>query len=156
MAVEERFRRPAEHEKLLTDLTGKDGPFRAMVDAMMFAAALGKSKGRRVPFDKTGEPIRLALLENRTYGDVLVNLIAAAEVSEDAKILGDDRLKERMLIFEEYANGGLQYLQGELNASGRRDFVSIVSNLMMDALTTSPASEEVSVSGMLEEAQLDW
>ncbi|WP_449344389.1 hypothetical protein [Streptomyces narbonensis] len=44
----------------MNDLTSKDGPFRAMVDALMFAAALGRRKDRRENFDKQGEPIRLA------------------------------------------------------------------------------------------------
>jgi dnd system-associated protein 4 len=156
MAVDDRFRRPAEHKQLLDELTGKDGPFRALVDAMMFAAALGKRKGTPVSFTETDEPIRLALLENRPFGDVLVDLLAAAEISGDAKVLADDRLKERLNIFENYANAGLHYLQGEINTSGSRDLVAIVSNLVMEALTAKPEEEKDIVSELLEAAQLDW
>lgn len=52
MATVDRFRRPAQHEDLLNELQGKDGPFRTLVDAIMFAAALGQRKNRREPFDK--------------------------------------------------------------------------------------------------------
>jgi dnd system-associated protein 4 len=158
MAAEDRFRRPAEHEKLLNELTAKGGPFRAMVDALMFAAALGRRKGRREPFEKTGESIRLSLMEGRQYGDVLIDMVAAAEVKDDPKILGDDRQAERIKIFEEYANAGLRFIQGEVNDSGSRDLTTIVSNLVMDALTAPPKqeSQEGSVSELMQMAKLDW
>ncbi|MFF3060181.1 DNA phosphorothioation-associated protein 4 [Streptomyces sp. NPDC057909] len=155
MAVEDRFRRPAGHEQLLNDLTGKDGPFRAMVDALMFAAALGRRKGKIDSFEKAGEPIRLALMEGRQYGDVLIDMIAAAEVKDDPKILADERQGDRIKIFEGYANGGLNYLQGEINASGGRDLVTIVSNVVMDALTASDEKEN-DVSEFMQAADIAW
>jgi dnd system-associated protein 4 len=154
MAAEDRFRRPAAHEQLLNELTGKDGPFRALVDALMFAAALGRRKGRRDPFDKPGESIRLALMDGRQYGDVLIDMIAAAEAQDDPKMLADERLAERIRIFEEYANGGLNFLQGELNTSGSRDLVTIVSSLVMDALT-APAEKDNDLVELLQFADLD-
>ncbi|MGW2933540.1 DNA phosphorothioation-associated protein 4 [Streptomyces sp. NPDC001156] len=154
MAVEIRFRRPAEHEQLLALLTGKDGPFRANYEALLFAAALGRRKERRVQFEKSGEMIRYALVENRDYGDVLIDLIAAAEVPEDAKILADDRLAERLRIFEEYANGGLHCLQAEINTRGSRDLVAIVSSLVLDALTPTAPTDDDPVKDMLD--ALEW
>ncbi|GGK44980.1 hypothetical protein Ppa06_00650 [Planomonospora parontospora subsp. parontospora] len=155
MAADERFRRPAEHERLLNDLTAKDGPFRAMVDALMFAAALGCRKGRREPFEKAGEAIRLSLMEGRQYGDVLIDMVAASEVQDDPKILADDRLSERIKIFEDYANGGLYYLQGEINARGSNDLTAIVSSLVVDALA-APPKQEITGSDLLELAELDY
>lgn len=154
MAVETRFRRPAEHEQLLVALTGKDGPFRANYEALLFAAALGKRKGQRVPFEKYGEPIRYALVENRAYGDVLIDLLAATEVPGDAKILADDRLQERLKIFEEYANGGLHYLQGEVNSRGSRDLAAIVSSLVLEVLKPPAPEEDNPVKDMLD--ALEW
>lgn len=154
MAAEDRFRRPAAHEQLLNELTGKDGPFRAMVDALMFAAALGRRKDRRDPFEKAGEPIRLALMDGRQYGDVLIDMIAAAEAQDDPKILADERLAERIRIFEEYANGGLNFIQGELNTSGSHDLVTIVSSLVMDALT-APDEKENDLAELMQFADLD-
>ncbi|WP_435059400.1 DNA phosphorothioation-associated protein 4 [Streptomyces sp. bgisy060] len=155
MAAEDRFRRPADHEQLINDLQAKDGPFRAMVDALMFAAALGRRKGKREPFKNPGEPIRLALMDGRQYGDVLIDMIAAVEVKDDPKILADDRLAERVRIFEEYANGGLNYIQGEINASGSRDLVTIVSNLVMDALT-APDEQGNDATELMQAAELNW
>lgn len=155
MAYEDRFRRPAAHEELISALAGKDGPFNAMVDVLMFAAVLGRNKGKRESFDKTGEPIRLALIEGRQYGDVLIDMIAVAEEPNDPKILADERQPDRVEIFEEYANGGLNYIQGEINASGGHDYVSIISTLVMDALT-EPDERQNDVSALMQAADLDW
>ncbi|MFF9216139.1 DNA phosphorothioation-associated protein 4 [Streptomyces viridosporus] len=155
MAYEDRFRRPAAHEDLIAALAGKEGPFNAMVDVLMFAAVLGRNKGKREPFDKAGEPIRLALIEGRQYGDVLIDMIAVAEEPNDPKILADERQPDRVEIFEEYANGGLNYIQGEINASGGHDYVSIISTLVMDALT-APDERQNDVSALMQAADLDW
>ncbi|MFD0435275.1 DNA phosphorothioation-associated protein 4 [Streptomyces chartreusis] len=155
MAYEDRFRRPAAHEDLIAALAGKEGPFNAMVDVLMFAAVLGRNKGKREPFDKAGEPIRLALIEGRQYGDVLIDMIAVAEEPNDPKILADERQPDRVEIFEEYANGGLNYIQGDINASGGHDYVSIISTLVMDALT-EPDERQNDVSALMQAADLDW
>ncbi|MEU0475699.1 DNA phosphorothioation-associated protein 4 [Streptomyces olivaceus] len=155
MATVDRFRRPAQHEELLNELSGKDGPFRTLVEALMFAAALGQRKNRREEFDKSGESIRLALMEGRVYGDVLIDMLAAVEVQQDPKILADDRLDERVRIFEEYANGGLSYIRGELNTAATRDLDVLIGNLVMDALT-APAEEDDEVGAIMSSADLDW
>ncbi|MGX1563360.1 DNA phosphorothioation-associated protein 4 [Streptomyces sp. NPDC055506] len=155
MAYEDRFRRPAGHEELISALAGKDGPFNAMVDVLMFAAVLGRNKGKRESFDKAGEPIRLALIEGRQYGDVLIDMIAVAEEPNDPKILADECQPDRVEIFEEYANGGLNYIQGEINASGGHDYLSIISTLVMDALT-APDERQNDVSALMQAADLDW
>ncbi|QDN93544.1 DNA phosphorothioation-associated protein 4 [Streptomyces sp. RLB3-6] len=155
MGTTDRFRRPAQHEDLLNELQGKEGPFRNLVEAMMFAAALGQRKNRREEFDKTGEPIRLALMDGRQYGDVLIDMLAAVKVQDDPKILADDRLDERVRIFEEYANGGLSYLRGELNTAPTRDLDVLVGNLVMEALTT-PQDQDDEVGAIMSSADLDW
>lgn len=155
MAYEDRFRRPTAHEDLIGALAGKDGPFSAMVDVLMFAAVLGRHKGKRERFDKAGEPIRLSVMEGRQYGDVLMDMIAVVEDPDDPKILADERQPERVRIFEEYANGGLNFIQGEINASGGRDYVSIISTLVMDTLT-APDERQSDVSELMKAASLDW
>ncbi|MFD7641825.1 DNA phosphorothioation-associated protein 4 [Kitasatospora sp. NPDC059795] len=150
----DRFRRPLQHEKLLNDLHGKNTPFRTLVECMMFAAALGQRKGRREPFEKAGEPIRLALMEGRQYGDVLIDMLAAVEIQDDPKILADDRLDERVRIFEDYANGGLSYIQGEINTNPG-DLDQIIADLVLGSLVST--SEEVDeVGDLMSSAGLTW
>lgn len=126
-----------------------------MVDVLMFAAVLGRHKNKCEPFDKAGESIRLALVEGRQYGDVLIDMIAVAQEPDDPKILADERQPDRVKIFEQYANGGLNFIQGEVNASGGHDYVSIISTLVMEALT-APDERQNDVSELMQAAELDW
>ncbi|WP_020555778.1 DNA phosphorothioation-associated protein 4 [Embleya scabrispora] len=153
--AEDRFRRPADHEDLLTAMTTKDGPFTTLYEAMMFAATLGARKGVPTPFTRTDEPINLSRLGNRTHGEILVDLLAAARVTDDPKILADDRLQDRVRIFEEYANTGLNFIRGELNASGR-DISDVVNNLVLDALAETPDTKPDVVSEILDVGKLVW
>ncbi|MGW0660091.1 DNA phosphorothioation-associated protein 4 [Streptodolium elevatio] len=154
--ADERFRRPAAHEDLLAALAAKDGPFAHMYEAMMFAAMLGMQRGQRTPFEKTEERINLSRVENRKFGDVLLALLAASDSPDDPEILSDDRLDDRIKIFEEYANTGLSYLQGELNASGGRDLTELVSGLVMEALTEPTNADKNLVSEILNAGDLAW
>ncbi|MFI9718187.1 DNA phosphorothioation-associated protein 4 [Streptomyces sp. NPDC052396] len=157
MAAADRFRRPHTHDALLAELTDKKtGPFGTMVEAMMFAAMLGRRKGRREPFEQHGEPIRLALMEGRLYGDVLLDMLAAVEQEDDPKILADDRLPERILIFEEYANGGLGYLKVEINRQPTQNLDTVVAKLVLEALKASPAEKKDDIGELMSSAALDW
>ncbi|MDT0457006.1 DNA phosphorothioation-associated protein 4 [Streptomyces sp. DSM 41527] len=157
MAAVDRFRRPSTYEKLLVELTEKKtGPFGTLVEAMMFAAVLGRRKGRREPFEQHDEPIRLALMEGRLYGDVLLDMLAAVEEENDPKILADDRLPDRILIFEEYANGGLGYLQAEINRQLNEDLDAIVAALIIEALQAPQETGEDDIGHLLTSASLNW
>ncbi|MFJ9691496.1 DNA phosphorothioation-associated protein 4 [Kitasatospora sp. NPDC101183] len=151
----DRFRRPAQHDELLNQLHGKNAPFRTLVECLMFAAALGQRKGRKEEFEKAGEPIRLALMEGRQYGDVLIDMLAAVEVQDDPKILADDRLDERVRIFENYANGGLSYIRGMLNANTSGDLDQVIGSLVLESLTSTP-KETDEVGDLMSSADLDW
>ncbi|MFE6690056.1 DNA phosphorothioation-associated protein 4 [Streptomyces sp. NPDC057743] len=157
MASVDRFRRPSTHEELLDALTEKKtGLFGTMVEAMMFAAMLGRRKGRRESFEQHDEPIRLALMEGRLYGDVLLDILAAVEEENDPKILADDRLPDRILIFEEYANGGLGYLQAEINRQPAQDLDAIVAALIFEALQAPQETGEDDIGQLMTSASLNW
>lgn len=113
--AEVRVRRPRQHEALIQLMRDEAG-FATMRDVLLFAAAVGKSQERRVAFSEAGEPIRYETLIDPEYSSALVNMIAVVSEPEDAEILARGRLKDRITIFEEYACGGLEYIQGELNA----------------------------------------
>jgi|tagenome__1003787_1003787.scaffolds.fasta_scaffold20649536_2 dnd system-associated protein 4 len=157
MATTDRFRRPHAYEQLLAKLTDKKtGPFATMVEAMMFAAVLGHRKGERKPFEQFDEPIRLALMEGRLYGDVLLDMLAAVEHEDDPKILGDERQADRVLIFEEYANGGLSHLQTLISRQPNQDLDVIISNLVLEGLQNQPEEKQDDVGEILASADLDW
>ena len=109
-ATERRVRRPSAWSDLLDELNST--VFASYADALTFAACLGYSKGRRKPFEKSDEPIRMTVFETRGHGTI-PDFLALAE-EKDAQILADDRYEDRVLIFEEYANGGLEVISSRV------------------------------------------
>ncbi|MBK1988910.1 DNA phosphorothioation-associated protein 4 [Sphaerospermopsis aphanizomenoides BCCUSP55] len=112
----------ADLVKALISADGGNGPFQTFADVIVFAAALGVKYKKRVPFEEVSKrepvPIRLETFISMGY-DVLIKLISTIE-TQDIQILSpneEESEKHRNEIFEEYANGGLEILQGELRGS---------------------------------------
>lgn len=112
----------AEFVQTLVEGDGSTSPFQTYADVLAFAAALGAKAKRRVPLGtiSTAEPapISLEIFISRGY-DVLMKLLAIAETGE-AKILSaydPNAETQRVQIFEEYANGGLEKLREELRGA---------------------------------------
>jgi dnd system-associated protein 4 len=111
----------AELVKRLVNTKETTGAFQTYADVVVFAAALGAKYKKRLPLSeisKEPSPISLEIFISRGY-DWIIKLLAIAE-TQDPKILSvDDRDAEekRSLIFEEYANGGLEKLRDELRGA---------------------------------------
>lgn len=100
-----------------------------MANALFFAAALGHAEGRRTAFEKTSEAIPWDVLANagaETFIDMLAGVVA-----DETDILGEDRADDRLSIFEEYANGGLEVLAEKLAADGRPP-LTVLIDLMLE------------------------
>ena len=108
-----------EHRQLINELQDP-GPFLSIADVLAFAAALGSRRadaGRReLPQGSgaLGEPIRREIFEGKDYG-TLIDLLAV-HATKDPEVLNntDEQEDLRATIFEEYANGGLHYLETQL------------------------------------------
>jgi len=124
-----RVRRPKDKEKLLTRLVDEK-VFETYRDALAFAAALGYSKNTREAFDQTSEPIAWSVFSGAGH-EALVNLISVVHTN-DFDILGAERFDERLVIFEEYANGGLRILE-ELLGRADRQSLDVVLDMVMEA-----------------------
>ncbi|MBE9168158.1 DNA phosphorothioation-associated protein 4 [Pleurocapsales cyanobacterium LEGE 06147] len=112
----------AELVRNLVDAKGTTGPFQTYADVITFAATLGARYQKRVPFKEisTSEPapISLEVFISRSY-DWVIKLLAIAQ-TQDLKIIStrDPKIEaQRILIFEEYANGGLEKLRDELRGA---------------------------------------
>lgn len=112
----------ADLVKALTASRETTGPFQTYADVIAFAAALGSKHKKRSPLGtiakKEPAPIGLEIFISRGY-DPLIKLLALVE-TQDAKILSSFEAtaeEERIHIFEEYANGGLQILRDELRGA---------------------------------------
>jgi len=143
-----RARRPQQHERLLLELQ-QDARFPAFRDILLFAAAVGFTQGRRVPFTAVaGDPIRYDTLVGPSFADTLVSMIAANEVGNDPEIMDNSRLQERVTIFEEYANGGLEYIQEIVNTR-KQPLGLIVFELVTSALTNDRPPTDIDVEDLL-------
>lgn len=114
----------AELVKALKDGSDTNGPFLTYADVIAFAAALGAKRGKRIPVVEVSsnpDPIPQEHFISRKY-ETLINLIAVADTKEP-KILADDEDSEenRIRIFEEYANAGLEIMENSL--SGTVDYL---------------------------------
>ena len=134
-------KRAADKDDVLKDLVDRGSPFPTYRDALVFAAALGWHQKRRVPLGKAaGEPIRWSTMTNRLGTEDLVDMIATA-ASDDPQILTAPRLSERIKIFEEYSNGGLEYLKTALASRGAASVTNVVNDVVRRAMRPPEESE---------------
>lgn len=113
-----RVRRPAEFDDMLNELRNT-GVFPTFKDALIFAAALGFRRGNRKAFGKSSEPIDIDVFRG-DFDRTIMNIIAIEEFS-DPKMIAPSNEAERILCFEEYANGGLDIMKRELS-DGKQDW----------------------------------
>lgn len=115
----------AEFVKALLRTDESNGPFRTQADVLAFAAALGASRRRRRNFSRSaGEPVRQEVFERQNFVPAM-NLVAIFATG-DAKVLADtDEMEEaRAVAFEQYASGGLEILEQELE--GAVDYLAAI------------------------------
>lgn len=140
----------ADLVKGLISADGGNGPFQTFADVIIFAAALGAKYNKRVPFQEVSKrepvPIRIETFMSMGY-DVVIKLLGITE-TQNIQILSpheEDLEKQRNEIFEEYANGGLEILQGELR--GAVDYTErILLFLISDKDNTNEENEEFDLS----------
>lgn len=144
-----RVRRPQQHEALMIELQSEAG-FPTFRDVLLLAAAVGFRNERRVPFTATGgDPIRYeTTMIVPAFSEALISMIAANVVTDDPEIMDDARLEERVKIFEEYANGGLEFIQEQVNVR-RQTAALVVADLVTEALSETGGAQPVSVDELL-------
>lgn len=119
--IETRIKVARDKANLVKELktsNNPNAPFYNYVDVIVFAAVLGAKRNKRVPlldFSKAEPaPIPREQFINNGY-DMIINLLAVCETKQQSILVyNQDSNDERQLIFEEYANGGLEILQDEL------------------------------------------
>lgn len=111
----------SELVKSLVQDTTSQGPFQTYADVLVFAAGLGMKYDLRnsvITVAKEPNPISWEIFVSRGY-DWFIQLLAIATTNDPYILTRDDLNTEsqRLLIFEEYANGGLGRLRDELRGS---------------------------------------
>lgn len=131
--VEARIRRPKDKERLVQQLQADaDGPFATMREVLLFSAAFGWSRRRKESFEESGEPIRYGVFSRSATAMAFIDALAVAEYPDDPMILSDERLEDRIRVFELYTNGGLAEIQGAINAT-RGTVVEVLVSLVREA-----------------------
>jgi dnd system-associated protein 4 len=111
----DRVRRPQEFDTLLGELTkGKEAIFETYKHALVFAACLGFQRQKKLPFEKSSEPIHLTVFSGE-FDQAIMNAIAISETG-DPFVMGNARVDEKIKIFEDYACGGLEILNNLLES----------------------------------------
>jgi dnd system-associated protein 4 len=112
----------AELVKSLIASSDNNSPFQTYADVILFAAVLGAKRKQRLPLGEISKkepgPISSEIFIARGY-DSAIKLIAIA-ATENINVIAPDRSdveQQRIHIFEEYANGGLDILQQELRGA---------------------------------------
>ena len=115
------------HEALLNELVRSNdgsGPFETKAKCLIYAASFGASfgfdQGRKPLPEKKGESIRYDVFANQEFEDLICSLAVFA--TKDIKILEDneDTANERVTIFEEFSNCGLERLESELKGEANK------------------------------------
>jgi dnd system-associated protein 4 len=143
----------AELVQVLVAGNGSTSPFQTYADVLAFAATFGARWSKRLPLGaistKEPGPISLEIFVSRGY-DVAMKLLAIAETKDPKILLVSDPNAEaqRIQIFEEYANGGLEKLQEELR--GAVDYSEcLLLMLKADRFPENMPSEEFDLSRFL-------
>jgi len=142
-----RIRVPEDKNDVFDVLCSTDDAiFDTKAALLLFAAAVGFYQSKRVPFERSTEPIRLSVFEdNLRYCRSVFGLLAIRE-TDSTKALSPERFDERAKIFEEYANGGLEIIRSEVTGAPGENLELIVS--MITALSPdSDDTEENLISG---------
>ena len=114
------------HEGLLNELVRSDktsGPFETKAKCLTYAASYGSEfgpeKGRK-PISGTKMDLRYDAFSSRDFEDFICSL--AVYATKDIKLLetNEETATERVRIFEEFANCGLERLAAELKGEANK------------------------------------
>jgi dnd system-associated protein 4 len=110
----DRVRKPAIHTDTLNVLRDDVGIFTSYKDVLVFAAALGFSRGKSVGFDKSSEPIPLSVFRGE-YDEAFMNVMALFEHKDSGYLESEgEKFDAKIKLFEEYACGGLEIIKNTI------------------------------------------
>lgn len=117
-----RIKRPKQHDDLLNLLKDKDvGVFDTLKSALLFAAAIGFKYKIREQFSDQGEPIAYSLFNESKEQPFVLSLALTEFV--DVSYLREEKFLDAVKVFEEYAAGGLKYLDGYLDKQNIKESI---------------------------------
>jgi dnd system-associated protein 4 len=151
----------AELVKSLIASAENNSPFQTYADAILFAAVLGANQNKRLPLveisKKEPGPISIEIFISRGYDPVmkLIAIAATENINVISPVGGSSPLsnradfeQQRINIFEEYANGGLEILEQEL--CGAVDYTERILLILSTSLDRTIATNASTVAAPVE------
>lgn len=135
--MKDRIRPPKELEFVL-DRLKEDGIIQTKQKGMMLAAAIGYAAGEKGgrELDSAGEGIRIEYFE-RPVDDSYIDALAVADTG-DLRVLGPERIEERIEIFERYAHVGLVKIKEACYDRSREPLDALLA--LLESLSKPPSS----------------
>lgn len=140
-----RIRRPKEHEEMYSKLTDRDefGVFSSYKDVFMLAGVAGYMNQKRKDFTGSLEGISWNVFNLET-DEAIINGVALAETGDVSIINTDDESFDlKMLIFEEYAAGGLEYIYQKIMENPRHSLDNYFNLIKSMELEISPKEKNL-------------
>lgn len=144
-----RVQRDATKDELIKTLCDpKTGVFTEIWRLLLFAALLGKAKNKREPLKQvtTNESIRAEVFSNSPLWPGLLHLLGVTE-TQGSQCLKSEQWEQSILLFEEYANGGLDLLSqfGDGSSPNTPEFLRAVLDRQRDRW---PSDHSPDISGL--------
>lgn len=143
--------RSKKHEALIQELGGKSSddtstPFPTLREALTFCAFLGFRENKRIKLSEAdrGEDIASAQYDLKDAIDCMFLLGLAEE--RDSDILLEDREHQIVEIYEEYALGGLEIIDGWRRDFPQKTFVREVIEEGLKSVGITPERETSSIT----------
>ncbi|MDB4542406.1 DNA phosphorothioation-associated protein 4 [Pseudomonadales bacterium] len=137
-----RVRRPKEYDELLNLMRDKEfGVFATLKSALVFSASVGFKEGIKREFSESAEPIAFTLF-NEHHDQPFVYVMALTAFN-DVKYLREDFFSETIRLFEEYAAGGLEYLDDYLDKSNMKESIEVLLS-------------DTESNGLIDDLAADW
>ncbi|MCY7336180.1 MAG: DNA phosphorothioation-associated protein 4 [Chamaesiphon sp.] len=152
----------AELVKSLIASAENNSPFQFYADVILFAAVLGIKQNQRLPLGEISKkepgPISIEIFIARGY-DPVMKLIAIA-ATENINVISPDRAdfeQQRIQIFEEYANGGLDLIDRELcGAVDYTERILLMLSAPLNPSTVSSSSETKTTENLVTTAPIEF
>lgn len=146
-----RIQRDQKYEPLVKVLSeGEDAIFREKWRVLIFAAMIGYRLDLRLPISsaESGKAIPVSYFEGNPSFRGLIYLLALVEAGDTACLSSTESSDDALVtMFEEFANGGLRYLNEEIGDSS--DVLNKLLDIAMRFGLREQKAVEADLSGLL-------
>lgn len=138
-----RLRRPSKHKILMKSIS--DELNFSLRDILLIAAGIGYKYDRSEVFEESDERIRLEIFEQVTHAREFISMLSTSSSGLEMNLNTGEieiLLQNQFKIFEEFACGGLSWIQEQATSKDVRAAAILVEEVEASLLDSSPNSEE--------------